>query len=430
MQNKDFTLTDKIILFALTAHVFVGRYFFPSDYQIWMAALIAVFLFICYQRFFDVNDFLHKKKMPMLTILYLASIFFLIANIIGNLLSLGVGLLAVNNLLMVFSPILLLVFFCYLFDKYDSKLLWKFFNWVLTFSNIYFWLNVPIIILEKMTSSFMIAKFISWNPYIPDSITGLIGYSGTNIINLFWVSLLVSNVIYFYFNRKRLLIWLTLAEGLFMLYFSIFYNENKSFIPTAVVFGLVLALALLDDQNLLTFLIRFFGGIIILIVSGAAIYFIFPDFRPYINQLLGLGSQLIEHNGQDTTNERAYLIQMAFQKYQAARYGVGLNVLDLNTQNIHIHLAINSLSLLLYMGGIRFYVVALAFYGLYLKNFLSFAERPAYKLITWVGLLAALFLVTVISQPFRDYYILYFFSWFVFSVALTVRLKEEAIKVA
>ncbi|WP_415634029.1 hypothetical protein [Oenococcus sp.] len=395
-----------------------------------MAALIAVFLFICYQRFFNDNDFLHKKKMPLLTILYFISIFFLVGNILGNLLFLGVGLLAVNNLLMVLSPMLLLIFSCYIFDKYDSKVLWRFFNWVLTFSNIYFWLNVPIIILEKLTSSFMIAKFISWNPYIPDSITGLIGYSGTNIINLFWVSLLISNVIYFYFTRKRIVILLVLVEGLLMLYFSIFYNENKSFIPTVFVFGLVLVLALLDDQNLLTFLIRFFSGIIILIVGGAAIYSFFPDFRPYIDQLLNLGSQLIEHNGQDTTNERAYLIQMAFQKYQAAHYGVGLDVLDLNTQNIHIHLAINSLSLLLYMGGIRFYIAVLAFYWLYLKNFLSFAERPAYKLVTLAGLLAALFLVTVISQPFRDYYILYFFSWFVFSVALTVRLKEEAIKVA
>lgn len=418
--TNEISISDRIIIWFMWIIIFFGRYFFPSNYNFWtlFLSLIVIYILISYRH-------RYTKKIIWGFFLHTVAYSLFILTLINNIHVFGMGKLVLLNLLMILTPIFLTFFVNHIFFTYDYEALWNGFKNITIFMNIYYIINIPIIVTEKITSSFMISKFISWNPYIPDSITGLIGYSGTNIINLFWVGLLISNVIIVIScNNKGPLIFIIIFELFTMIVFSVFFNENKSFFMTAFIFFIMLVICV-NNKSLSHTLLYIFMMLIIIIMLFTILALFFKGFNQYIEREVYLVQQMINGSGNDETNERSYLVSLAFSNYNAGNNGIGLNVLNLNDQNIYAHLGINSLILLLFMGGIKLYLSTLLIYTVSINDIYSFISKRAFRMLMFFLSTISLIVVTIIAQPFRDCYVYFFYSWIIFNYAIVIRKKEQ-----
>src|SRR5699024_8344840 len=91
--------------------------------------------------------------------------------IVNNFLSHGISNLALTNARQVIDGLWIFPFFYRIslsYDKVDISFIAKHLSKVL---NIYFWINVPIIIVEFITKSFIVNRFLKYNPAVYDSTT-------------------------------------------------------------------------------------------------------------------------------------------------------------------------------------------------------------------------------------------------------------------
>ncbi|PAF15380.1 hypothetical protein CHH51_18575, partial [Terribacillus saccharophilus] len=150
-----------------------------------------------------------------------------------------------------------------------------------------------------------------------------------------------------------------------MLTLSVF-NDNKMFIFTLIIylsifffmeFAVYLTLAKLRRVVTMTSIIVF--GAIILYFSSQQVNEEVNNVFSLINNFNLSGE---EQSGPDKHNERAYLNYLAFNYYDGYELGIGLDKVDINNNSIHVHLGINSFSLITITGG---FILLIAIINLY-----------------------------------------------------------------
>ncbi|MGI8385431.1 hypothetical protein [Robertmurraya sp. P23] len=406
---------DKFFIIALLVAVFFLRYV-KLMFVLWYIPELIVLGYVCYQLVYKKRFLTRFNNLDRYIKIWAIFSLGFLSFIIGlNIYKFGIGVVFFENILMTFMPSIMLVYFIYLATLYSYEILYEVGEKILRFLNIYFWINTPIIILQFFTGTFMMKRFLSWGNYDFDHMTGLIGPFGTGILNVFWVVLLIGNL-FFYFMTKRKSWLASFIIQIPVMFVLSYFNENKSIIPTVILFLFIfIGFSILIRGFTMKVALRFGLIISIGLIGCIILYFTVGSFNELVDKMALLAYQLY-YGIADPHNERAYLNYLAFNNYDARHLGAGINTVEFNNQDIHPNLGINSMSLLLIHGGKWYLLAVINFYTTLAvlavkKNF----DRNT-VIVYFVFLIIFSFL-TIITQPFREHYIvaiLAFLSLFVF----------------
>lgn len=411
--NK-FKKIDTLIIVGLIITTLFARYFkvlYPEWYRI--DFLIMIYLCVRLLKF--------KFKLKLSIVL---SFYFLVLIVCINIMKFGIGAVAIDNLLMTFMPLTIIFYAIYLKTVYGYEVLHAEAFRFTKFLNIYFLFNSSIIVVQYLTGSFMMVQFFKINPLIEDHMTGFIGMSGGNILNFLWIATLLFNL-YFYFDKKsvkRLII--ILVEMITMMGLSV-VNENKMFFVTVIIYLLLFFFIQLVRVGIgAKHFRRFFQVVCFSILGFFILYVLNENIANEINNVFNLLKDFISNDIPDHHNERAYLNYLAFEVYNAATYGIGLNSIDLNNQSIHQHLGISSSSLIMMQGGLVYFFAIVNFYTLIILDLISINKRVT-KFVMYIIVFVTMLIVSYATQPFRDHYVVSMLVFIYFTCYLSfARIKE------
>ncbi|HEF5694149.1 hypothetical protein [Bacillus cereus] len=408
---------DQFIIFMLLIGVFFLRYI-KVFYEQWY--ILDVFLLI----YVFVNLVQINKKSLGMYLWYFISVCIFIFCVSLNVMEYGAGKVFSDNIMMALMPITLIIYFSYLNQKYSFDILLQTSRKVILFLNVYFWINTPIIVIQFLTENFMMGRFLSWGMYNFDHMTGFMGPFGTGILNVFWVSLLIGNILFYLITRNKKWFLMFVLEVPIMLLLS-YFNENKAFIPTAILFiAVILGYVFLCNKITVKAVVKLLilGGIGVII--GLIMYEYIEIVKEQVDSLIEVALDFDTNAALNTHNERAYLNYLAFKYYHADGLGLGINNIDFKTQMIHKNLGINSFSLMLIQGGIWYYLVNLNIYALVAVGALKrkFDIQAVSLYITFIVIFAFLSFVT---QPFRDHYTMFMVAILILFVALFVKNNSK-----
>ncbi len=353
--------------------------------------------------------------------------FFLLLLVVSlNIVKFGFGDILIGNLLMQLMPLTLISFLIYLKRSYEHEVLTRLTYKLTIFMNLYFFINAAIILIQIKTGTFMMERFLIYNPNAFDHMTGLIGMNGVSVLNFFWIATILLNL-FFYLERKSLkILIIIILEVIIAFSFSLF-NDNKMIFLTFTFFvGLFFYFRFLSSGLSFKNINRVFR-IVIFLIAILVCLFIFKDkFGPEFNNTFNLINDFFSKSGlyPNKNNERAYLNYLAFHYYNASGMGIGLNNVDLLHQSIHVHLGINSSSLVMILGGWIYLVVLVNIYTVYFVNLISIKGRRNKITIYLIIFLSVLF-VSYATQPFRDHYIIAMLSLICFSYYLSMAKTDK-----
>lgn len=356
----------------------------------------------------------HKFKIS----LYLYISIILSAVVIGyNVISFGYARIAVDNVLMAYMPATFILFIYYLSKAYSHQQLENLLFQIKRILNWFFVINTPIIVIQIMTGTFLMGRFLAINSDMPwDHLCGLLGLNGVSVLNYVWIATVLANMYHFVVKRSPITLALIGGQLVIMTVIST-YNDNKMFLLTMAVFFIAFMGFLIMRNNFSAKSIIIFA---ILFTIGLTV---FQSVSSYMDQKTGTtnGSAVLDQfiynadKAPDKYNERAYLNFLAFHIYDAKNQGLGLKNVTLYRQNIHEHLGINSSSLLLIMGGIGFLATTINFYVALLM--VMFGHQNLLKrFLSWLVLAVCITATAYASQIFRDHYlnIALMLSFFIF----------------
>lgn len=332
------------------------------------------------------------------------SILFLIIVIALNAFEFGFNHVFVNNLLMVFSPSIYILFLGYLINKYKFETLEMLANHLRKFMNFYFIINTIIIYIQAQTGTFMMKKFLGFNTNAIDHTDGLIGANGVGVLNFLWIATLMYNLYFYLHNKRKKSILIILIVQVILMANMSSLNENKMFFITLLPFffsfliikGVKFNLTLSSTKIAMFFII--IPIILMVILNSSTIKDTTNESTLLVEDFFHTGSM------PNPNNERSYLNYLAFNEYNANNLGVGLQSIDLANQTIHVHLGINSSSLVLIQGGIYYLFAVINFYCILILNFFSRTSIRK-KIIIYLLLVITITNVSFASQIFRDQYL-------------------------
>ncbi|ADH09679.1 hypothetical protein [Bacillus thuringiensis] len=391
--NK-FKKIDRLIIVLLIITIFFARYF-KVLYPEWYRIDFLIMVYLCMR--------LLKLKFK-LKLSVAVSFYFLILIICINVMKFGIGTVAIDNLLMTFMPLTIIFYAIYLKTVYRYEVLHVEAYRFTKFLNIYFLFNSSIIVVQFLTGSFMMEQFFKINPLIEDHMTGFIGMSGGNILNFLWIATLLFNL-YFYFEKKsvkRLII--ILVEMVTMMGLSV-VNENKMFFVTVIIYLLLFFFIQLVRVGIEAKHFRRFSQVVCFSVIGFfVLYVLNENIANEMDNVFNLLKDFMSNDIPDHHNERAYLNYLAFEVYNAATYGIGVNSIDLNNQSIHQHLGISSSSFIMMQGGLVYFIAIVNFYTLIILDLISINKRVT-KFVMYIIVFVTMLIVAYATQPFRDHYV-------------------------
>ena len=225
-------LLEKIILLLMLLQIMIVRWMDLSLYFSYIViALFLVHLFCNYKKYF-------RMKLTMLSSLIFLAYFWI--NTVTNGGSKDIGIM---NFKMIAPSIFMLLFVSYIL-RYRIEVVREFVNNSIWFLNLYYIINVPVLLLELNGNIALAGKHPpeAFNTMFEDMISGLLGYNGTPVLALFCAFMTIINM-YKLGNmknswRKNLYcLYIILISG-FMLWIST-KNDNKSVI--LIVFLFVIA---------------------------------------------------------------------------------------------------------------------------------------------------------------------------------------------
>lgn len=321
--------------------------------------------------------------------------------------------IALSNGLHLFTGVCIVCYFSYLlsskktFLKYYLLSMWKIING-------YMLINFPIMVMQYfgMTS---LAGLHSGpaNPYIPDLMSGLLGYSGTHWLALFIVFITMYNTWYYsiegrFFSRiKKVMYWLYCS---FVFCFNMFYstlNDNKVVFILVPLFGVYYYYRMnnvyhnnisfsLYKSSIIKY-VKVFSLISFVIICYNLLYN-YTDFKVSVDKML-----MGVINGLDYTKvigggERVGII--AFYVFVVSDHilGYGLGYSPFYSPNLFgfVHFGLNDLGSFLCIGG---YLLVIVIYIIYIFSLWYEFRGWIDKIYISFILIFLLFYTMILSHP-------------------------------
>ncbi|MCU5174422.1 hypothetical protein [Bacillus paranthracis] len=410
------TKIDQVIITFLVATVFFLRYIKPL-YPEWYLIDLMILIYVFFRMF--------NSKVGV-NFGVVMSFYVLVLIIAINIINFGFGINVIENLLMIFMPLTILVYMIYLKKSYEFITLNLMALKFTKFLNIYFFINSAIITVQILTESFMMERFIVLNPLIVDHMTGFIGLSGGNILNFLWILTILFNL-YFYLESKSILrLLMLICEIIIMTLLSV-ANDNKMFVVTLLVNIIMFLFVQIVKSGIQSVIMkRIIKIAVVAMVVFVALYKLSEDVSEGIENVIHLVSNFFGAEYPDHHNERAYLNYLAFHIYNADSLGIGINSVDLNNQSIHPHLGINSATFILIQGGLLYYISIVNFYSLIILELMA-VRGAMKKIMLYVSIFLTILVASYAAQPFRDHYLFIMLSliYFVCYLSLNTTVHQK-----
>lgn len=316
-------------------------------------------------------------------------------------------------------------FFYKLSICYDSDRMRGLFIYTARILNFYFWFNFFIILFEFLTGgSFLVERFLQYNPAVYDSTTGLIGLSGTPIMMLYWVVLIFTNLVLIVnrdtYRSSRIVNFI--LELLFMCIIAEFFSEMKSFFVTIpITFGMLFVLQLKKRVSKRAIFVL---TIIITLIAGATAvtYYVSNSARVLVEKYAMLIGQILSGTGQGS-DIRVKTLWLASTSLK----NMGFSNIDFSTQTYAAQLSVISLNVLLVYGGVSLAILMMFLISHSLVMVTKVNTRGGLILAELVMFLFILYLclITLPFQDPREMFFVYYFGFILHVLIINDKYKRQ-----
>lgn len=321
-----------------------------------------------------------KVKVDVISIVLITlSYIYILLNLQQN----GFGKYYYTNLVICgFGNIIILSFFINNVMKKDNSLIDKIIRIYGKVSNLYFIINIPIILIQMQNNYFMM-RHHEVNPMYEDHITGLIGASGTHRLTFFWLTLIIANIYFYNKNKnKSMLIWI-IAQLIFMVSISV-YNDNTAFFVFFPIILLQVMIIFIEKINIIR-VIKFLIIIPIFVSIITATYNSNDKLQVFFNdRVMGKYYQLTNQSHKHTRHieeeeERIQLYKYALEHGNGYKLGKGIGSVTYGDKNMPSHFGMSEISIKTYEGGIIYLVLLILLYSYYSYRLILSKNNPNRK---------------------------------------------------
>ncbi|MBU3191208.1 hypothetical protein K9O30_18390 [Clostridium bowmanii] len=309
------------------------------------------YIFIIYFIYFIIVVVDSKKKYNSKSGIF--GIMFVLLNlgiICLNISENGISTYMVRNVFTVFSNIFIIIFFEFIIKNKREALELLVIKKVSVILNLYFFINVPIIIKQVSSIGFMM-RFTDGNPLYFDQITGLIGVNGTHRMTFYWVALTLINIYTYQKNKKELILWMMISEIIFMVIISS-YCDNTAFYYFFPIILLQFFIKELSQINIKNF-VKFIAIILVATACGIYIYNDNQQVNDFFNSRIKQKyEQLTGKSGQKEDEERIVLFKYALEYGDGYKLGAGIGSVTYGDSMLPQHFGMSEISILTYQGGL------------------------------------------------------------------------------
>lgn len=365
---------DSLILVMIFLQIAIFNYLNLSKLGNWI-----LFVLIIFRLLLSVN-IKKRKRFLLFAALGTFSIYMLgtISALAGAFFRFGAFR---SNLMSMTYPLLITIYIAFI-CMYNKEVVRKFFNNNFYAFNIYFLINVIVLILQVRIPDFM-AGYANWvNYYRKDLISGLFGYSGTHQLGFFSSFIILYNLYYTkYVCKKKYRVAMNAYTAFLMLFVMIMssLNDNKmQYVMLALFLYAYVEINISDgksESRRVVQRLKFVFAIIAVLVALIVTYFR-VDFVKHIfdSSILKIVKKMMEIlNSKDSLitggAERIYMIRFAFTKFNGLTTGYGLGTYWWQTSTAlgFSQFGQADLGTFLCLAGLVFTVPCMAFYYLLYK---------------------------------------------------------------
>lgn len=336
IKNSEIDLCEKFIFIGILI-LFLFRFFWGDRGNLENLFIIVILIKLLYSYKIEIN-----RSILVILILNLIIIYF---NIIIN----GINGGGVYRLYNIYKGLIYIIFISKLYRYKKQSLIYFLINDVYIFLNIYYFINIPLIIYQINTA----------NHY--DEIGGFTGpiNGGTHIQLFVWILLIGVSIIKYRINKKKLTFNILIFEILIMAIISSF-NDNTSFYILGVYF-----IILFSNVNLKKILK--FKQIVILILTFIILicgYIRIPSVKTFVTNRVvkSISGIVLKNEYNESKDERSRVVKYAIDN-NGLKFGNGFNIRHRNHFGIGKefnyspkHLTMNTTATLIYESGIVYLI--------------------------------------------------------------------------
>ena len=278
----------------------------------------------------------------------------------------------------------------------------NFFKKLFWFCNIYFIINLLIMLKQLNNSYFLMFHFNGNNLYF-DHITGMIGVNGTHRLAIFYILCLYVNFMFFNDDNKKISI-ISKIMFILVLISSIILstlNDNRAYYYLLLIF--LIPLFVYFFRNYKENIKRFFKYSIIIILfifTFLLLYSYNDNFNKFIDKEIvqnifeKTSNRISATNSSEPSEERVRLFNYAIEKGDGLRLGKGIgSIRILSDPNMPEHFGISEITSRVYTGGLVYiFVIFFVYYNVFIYE----TSKLKYK----VFIIASLLFLTMYLQIF------------------------------
>lgn len=355
-------------------------------------------------------------------------IIFLLINIIKN----GVQEYLYKNFIVYgVGNVIILVFFADFINSKHHKLVEKILKKIVIIINVYFFINIPIILLQLNNTYFMM-RYHEGNIMYEDHITGLIGANGTHKLTLLWVLLTVGNIYYYKKVKNKYLLIYIILQICFMTVISSYNDNTAFFIIFPILVGQILLLSNKNTNNMIIKIYKtLFYGILAIIISICIVSSnenlqefyntrVLTKINQYTNKLFSNNSSI------EKDEERIALYKYALENGDGYQLGKGIGSVTYGDDRMPRHFGMSEISIKVYEGGLVYIILLIILYTYYSYKLLVDKKNTNYKrkVIIFISLLIDFILLSIYTQIYRTSELIIFLAITLYVLRMMIRDEE------
>lgn len=403
-RSKEINIFDSIILVYCLLQPLILKWSINKELIKYIQVFIAIYYTVKILKFNKI------KKSTLIAIPIITA--YILININKN----GIQEYFYKNLVVYgIGNITVLVFFANFMGEKHYSLIYKILKKFTFIINLYFVLNIPIILLQLNNTYFMM-RYHEGNKMYEDHITGLIGASGTHRLTFFWITLIIANIYYYNKRKSKKLLMYIIVQVCFMAIISS-YSDNTAFFiifPIILIQVLVLTMKRLNIISILKNML--YPALIILIAMPILLnneqlknFYetrVLEKIYQYTNQVDKYNSDIKEDE------ERIELYKYALEYGEGYNLGKGIGSVAYGDYRMPAHFGMSEISIKTYEGGVIYLILLILLFTYYsykiilLNNDISYSRR----LIIFIVIVIDFVLFSIYTQIFRSSEIIIFWA--------------------
>ena len=398
MEEKSLNVLDKIVLLYFVIQVFFIRWFNGKSYISYIGILLFFIMILRKKHIF-------KLKITDLIVCYMF-VSIVCINIAGN----GIQPLLVRNLytqgiadFFVIAYILILVY-------ENREGLGRFIrNDLFYIFNIYFLINIPIL-LKQIGNTFFLMRNFEENPFYQDHITGLIGANGTHELTFYWIMLILINMYRYSVKKEKALLVVNVIYVIFMIIISS-QNDNTAFF---IIFPLIISQYFLKDifnkKKLLCNIVKLAVFFIVFMTMGGILYYENKNVNEFVNSRVieklhqyGIINDEAEKNEQDWSDDEERISLYKYAIKDGNGYGIGKGIGSIESYgdpSMPDHFGMSEISSRTYEGGIVYLCGYIVMFSYFLYRVFRINENTP-KILSLLIIIFDIVLFSIYTLIFR-----------------------------